>query len=58
MVGDEVVTDARVRLIEVGASMAQDLGFGRIVGRILVYLYLAGGAPLARPCSLRGTRRR
>ena len=39
--------EVRRRLIEVGGRTAQDLGLGRIVGQILVYLYLWDGA-----CSL------
>jgi len=34
---------ARARLIETGGRTAQDLGLGRIVGQILVYLYLTDG---------------
>ncbi len=34
------IQEARSRLIETGGSVAQDLGFGRIVGQILVHLYL------------------
>jgi DNA-binding transcriptional regulator GbsR (MarR family) len=37
------VVEARERLIEVGARTAQELGLGRIVGQILVYLYLQNG---------------
>ena len=32
-----------MRLIEVGGRTSQDLGLGRIVGQILVYLYLRNG---------------
>ncbi len=32
--------EARVRLVETGGRISQDLGLGRIVGQILVYLYL------------------
>jgi DNA-binding transcriptional regulator GbsR (MarR family) len=32
-----------MRLVEVGGGISQDLGMGRIVGRILVYLYLTDG---------------
>lgn len=32
--------EARMRLIEVGGKTSQDLGTGRIVGQILIYLYL------------------
>lgn len=41
------VADARRRLIDIGGSVAQDFGLGRIVGQILAYLYLNDGA-----CSL------
>lgn len=34
-----VVDDARRRLEELGGRTAQDLGLGRIVGQLLVYLY-------------------
>jgi len=30
-----------MRLVEVGGNAAQDLGLGRIVGQIVVYLYLS-----------------
>lgn len=33
----------RKRLIEVGGRTAQDLGLGRVVGQILVHLYLSPG---------------
>ena len=36
-----------MRLIETGGQTSQDLGLGRIVGQILVYLYLKPSA-----CSL------
>jgi DNA-binding transcriptional regulator GbsR (MarR family) len=32
--------EARARLTETGGRIAQDLGVGRIVGQVLVYLYL------------------
>ena len=32
-----------MRLVEVGGRTSQDLGLGRIVGQILVYLYLRNG---------------
>jgi DNA-binding transcriptional regulator GbsR (MarR family) len=32
--------EARMRLVAIGGRTAQDLGLGRIVGEILVYLYL------------------
>ena len=31
---------ARMRLVETGGRVSQDLGLGRIVGQVLVYLYL------------------
>ena len=34
---------ARLRLVEVGGRTAQDLGLGRILGQVLVYLYLWDG---------------
>lgn len=37
----EAVQDIRKRLIDSGARVSQDLGLGRIVGQILVYLYLS-----------------
>ena len=36
----ENITIARTRLVETGGRTSQDLGFGRIVGQVLVYLYL------------------
>lgn len=39
--------EARTRLIEAGGRTSQDLGTGRIVGQILIYLYLQ-----ANECSL------
>ena len=33
--------ESRKRLIETGGRMSQDLGMGRIVGQILIYLYLS-----------------
>ena len=35
--------EVRLRLVEVGGRTAQDLGLGRIVGQMLVYLYLWDG---------------
>ena len=40
---DNVAQEARSRLIETGGRTSQDLGLGRIVGQILVYLYLTDG---------------
>jgi len=37
---NNVVDEVRKRLTEVGGRTSQDLGMGRIVGQILVYLYL------------------
>jgi DNA-binding transcriptional regulator GbsR (MarR family) len=34
------VAAARMRLVETGGQTSQELGFGRIVGQLLVYLYL------------------
>ncbi len=36
----EQLTEARIRLIETGGRTSQDLGAGRMVGQVLVYLYL------------------
>lgn len=41
------IWSARMRLIETGGRTSQDLGLGRIVGQILIYLYLQPG-----PCPL------
>lgn len=38
---DESVDRARARLIEFGGITSQDLGLGRILGQVLVYLYLS-----------------
>lgn len=38
--GSNVLDEARKRLVESGGRASQDLGAGRIVGQILVYLYL------------------
>lgn len=35
--------EARRRLVQVGGRTSQDLGLGRIVGQMLVYLYLKDG---------------
>jgi DNA-binding transcriptional regulator GbsR (MarR family) len=42
-ISNSTVNDVRTRLIEVGGRTSQDLGLGRIVGQILVYLYLHDG---------------
>ncbi len=39
----ENITQARTRLVETGGRTSQDLGLGRIVGQVLVYLYLQPG---------------
>lgn len=39
----DVITQARTRLVETGGRTSQDLGLGRIVGQVLVYLYLQPG---------------
>jgi len=39
----DITTEIRSRLIEVGGKTSQDFGLGRIVGQILVYLYLRNG---------------
>ena len=38
-----IASEIRARLVEVGGRTSQDLGLGRIVGQILVYLYLRNG---------------
>lgn len=40
MVTKEAVSETRNRLIEAGGRTSQDLGAGRLVGMVLVYLYL------------------
>jgi DNA-binding transcriptional regulator GbsR (MarR family) len=35
-----MLTEVRTRLIEIGGSTSQELGAGRIVGQVLVHLYL------------------
>jgi len=40
---NKVTSEIRTRLVEVGGRTSQDLGLGRIVGQILVYLYLRDG---------------
>ncbi len=37
---DENIALARMRLVETGGRTSQDLGLGRIVGQVLVHLYL------------------
>ncbi len=37
---DKSLVDARMRLVETGGRTSQDLGAGRIVGQVLVFLYL------------------
>lgn len=36
----EKLEEARMRLVETGGRVSQDLGTGRLVGQVLVYLYL------------------
>lgn len=36
----ETITEVRMRLVETGGRTSQDLGSGRIVGQVMVYLYL------------------
>lgn len=45
----KILQEARMRLIEAGGRASHDLGTGRIVGQILVYLYLQ-----EKECSLDG----
>ncbi|WP_417911592.1 GbsR/MarR family transcriptional regulator [Candidatus Electronema sp. TJ] len=40
MSGEERLTEARRRLAEAGARTSQELGAGRIVGQVMVHLYL------------------
>ena len=40
MENEEKLQQARMRLIETGGRASQDLGTGRIVGQVLVHLYL------------------
>lgn len=37
---EEAIKETRMRLIEAGGRTSQDLGAGRVVGQVLVYLYL------------------
>ena len=39
----KIASEIRARLVEVGGKTSQDLGLGRIVGQMLVYLYLTDG---------------
>lgn len=39
----DIATEIRMRLVEVGGKTSQDLGMGRIVGQILMFLYLQEG---------------
>jgi DNA-binding transcriptional regulator GbsR (MarR family) len=43
MTRNDIVGDVRKRLIEAGGRTSQDLGLGRIVGQMVVYLYLRDG---------------
>ena len=43
MMENGIAAEARRRLVEVGGRTSQDLGLGRIVGQMLVYLYLRDG---------------
>jgi HTH-type transcriptional regulator, glycine betaine synthesis regulator len=40
MSGEERLTEARLQLAEAGARTSQELGAGRIVGQVMVHLYL------------------
>ena len=40
---NDMVKNVRTRLVEVGGKTSQDLGLGRIIGQILIYLYLKDG---------------
>lgn len=40
MKAEEAIKETRMRLIEAGGRTSQDLGAGRMVGQVLVYLYL------------------
>ena len=47
MDGIDLLKKTRAQLVETGGRTSQDLGAGRIVGQVLIYLYLQ-----AEPCSL------
>ena len=40
---NDIAREIRMRLVEVGGKTSQDLGMGRILGQILMYLYLQEG---------------
>ena len=40
MTQGKTVAEARQRLVEIGGRTSQDLGLGRVVGQMLMYLYL------------------
>ena len=40
MSGEDRLTEARLRLADAGARTSQELGAGRIVGQVMVHLYL------------------
>lgn len=40
---EEIAKQVRLRLAEVVGATAQDLGFGRIAGQVLIHLYLSPG---------------
>lgn len=40
---DELICSMRERLLEAGAAIAQDLGFGRVFTEVLIYLYFSEG---------------
>lgn len=40
MNSESTIKDTRMRLVEAGGRISQDLGAGRMVGMVLVYLYL------------------
>jgi DNA-binding transcriptional regulator GbsR (MarR family) len=47
MLKNNAIVQTIMRLVETGGRISQDLGLGRIVGQLLVYLYLQ-----PRECSL------